>query len=409
MLILHVILRRTLEEVIMSQRDELTRTSSGIHREVFDYVISDIPHSIIISGIRRCGKSTLLRQIMQRSESPNYLNFEDTRLVEFESSDFGKLDSVFSDLGNKSGTYFLDEIQSVENWEIYVRSGMDKNRKFFLTGSNASLLTREIGSKLTGRHVNVELFPFSYSEYLLYKGLEAGRESFERYLFTGGFPEYLKYGEEAILRELMTDIVQRDIVARYGLRDSHIIAELAFYMVTNVSREFSYNKLKDVFDLGSVNTAKSYVSYLEDSYMLFSVPNFQFSLKKRMMNPRKVYCIDNGFAKANSVSFSSDSGRMLENCVFLLLRRKNRNIFYYKGKGECDFVVWNAGTITAAIQVTYELNEDNRRREIGGLVEAMDKFNLASGTIVTVDQADTLNIGGKVISVVPAWEAFRDV
>ena len=161
MLILHVILRRTLEEVIMSQRDELTRTSSGIHREVFDYVISDIPHSIIISGIRRCGKSTLLRQIMQRSESPNYLNFEDTRLVEFESSDFGKLDSVFSDLGNKSGTYFLDEIQSVENWEIYVRSGMDKNRKFFLTGSNASLLTREIGSKLTGRHVNVELFPFS--------------------------------------------------------------------------------------------------------------------------------------------------------------------------------------------------------------------------------------------------------
>ncbi len=409
MLILHVILRRTLEEVIMSQRDELTRTSSGIHREVFDYVISDIPHSIIISGIRRCGKSTLLRQIMQRSESPNYLNFEDTRLVEFESSDFGKLDSVFSDLGNKSGTYFLDEIQSVENWEIYVRSGMDKNRKFFLTGSNASLLTREIGSKLTGRHVNVELFPFSYSEYLLYKGLEAGRESFERYLFTGGFPEYLKYGEEAILRELMTDIVQRDIVARYGLRDSHIIAELAFYMVTNVSREFSYNKLKDVFDLGSVNTAKSYVSYLEDSYILFSVPNFQFSLKKRMMNPRKVYCIDNGFAKANSVSFSSDSGRMLENCVFLLLRRKNRNIFYYKGKGECDFVVWNAGTITAAIQVTYELNEDNRRREIGGLVEAMDKFNLASGTIVTVDQADTLNIGGKVISVVPAWEAFRDV
>ena len=409
MLILHVILRRTLEEVIMSQRDELTRTSSGIHREVFDYVISDIPHSIIISGIRRCGKSTLLRQIMQRSESPNYLNFEDTRLVEFESSDFGKLDSVFSDLGNKSGTYFLDEIQSVENWEIYVRSAMDKGRKFFLTGSNASLLTREIGSKLTGRHVNVELFPFSYSEYLLYKGLEAGRESFERYLFTGGFPEYLKYGEEAILRELMTDIVQRDIVARYGLRDSHIIAELAFYMVTNVSREFSYNKLKDVFDLGSVNTAKSYVSYLEDSYILFSVPNFQFSLKKRMMNPRKVYCIDNGFAKANSVSFSSDSGRMLENCVFLLLRRKNRNIFYYKGKGECDFVVWNAGTITAAIQVTYELNEDNRRREIGGLVEAMDKFNLASGTIVTVDQADTLNIGGKVISVVPAWEAFRDV
>ncbi|MHB8396625.1 MAG: ATP-binding protein [Thermoplasmataceae archaeon] len=404
-----MILRKTLEEVVLSQRDELTRTPSGIHRGVFDYVNSDIPHSIIISGIRRCGKSTLLRQIMQRSESPNYLNFEDTRLVEFDSLDFGKLDSVFSDLGNKSGTYFLDEIQGVENWEIYVRSGMDKGRKFFLTGSNASLLTREIGSKLTGRHVNVELFPFSYSEYLLYKGLEAGRESFERYLFTGGFPEYLKYGEEAILRELMTDIVQRDIVARYGLRDSHIVAELAFYMVTNVSREFSYNKLKDVFDLGSANTAKSYVSYLEDSYMLFSVPNFQFSLRKRMMNPRKVYCIDNGFAKANSVSFSSDRGRMLENCVFLLLRRKNRNVFYYKGKGECDFVVWNAGTITAAIQVTYVLNEDNRRMEIGGLVEAMDKFNLASGTIVTVDQVDTLNIGGKVISVVPAWEAFRDV
>ena len=199
---------------------------------------------------------------------PELPQFEDTRLVEFDSSVFGKLDSVFSDLGNKSGTYFLDEIQSVENWEIYVRSAMDKGRKFFLTGSNASLLTRETGSKLTGRHVNVELFPFSYNECLLYKGLEAGRDSFERYLVTGGFPEYLKYGEEVILRELMTDIVHRDIVARYGLRDSHIIAELAFYLVTNVPREFSYNKLKDVFDPGSANTAKSYVSYLEDSYVL---------------------------------------------------------------------------------------------------------------------------------------------
>ena len=196
----------------------------------------------------------------------------------------------------------------------------------------------------------------------------------------------------------------RDIVVRHKLRESRTVKKMALYLISNVGKEFSYNKLKSIFELGSINTAISFVSYFEDSYLIFIVPKFDYSLKKQLINPKKAYSIDNGLSNANSASFSSDRGRMLENSVFLHLRRKYSEIFYFKEKKECDFVVKEKNKVVMAVQVCYKLHEDNQEREVGGLVEALEKFNLEEGLILTFDQEDELKVENKKIVLKPAWK-----
>ena len=187
----------------------------------------------------------------------------------------------------------------------------------------------------------------------------------------------------------------RDIVVRHKLRSPKAIKEMALFLISNVGVEFSYNSLAKTFGLGSTNSAIAFVSYLEDSYLLFTVSKFDYSLKKQAVNPKKIYSIDNGLAAVNSVSFSSNRGRMLENCVFLQLRRDGKQIFYFKEENECDFVVKEKNAITQAIQVCYDLNEENKKREIDGLIEALEKFDLSEGLILTYDQQDELEISVK--------------
>ena len=401
-----MILRDALKEVVTSQKEEIAASETGVPREKLSSLATNLPHALIISGIRRCGKSTLLRQFMQTIENFHYMNFEDTRLVEFDVSDFEKLDEIFMEVNGPVDTYFLDGIQNVKDWEFFVRSRLNKNKRFIITGSNASLLSRELGTRLTGRHLTLELFPFSFAETLAFASRKADAASLEEYLLHGGFPEYVRFKVPAILRELHMDILQRDIVARHELRDSHVLFEIALYLISNVSREFSYNKLKNIFGLGSINTAISYVSFLEDSYLLFTISKFSYSVKTRIVAPKKAYCIDNGFAIANSISFSKDKGRLLENSVFIHLRRTFPGIFYYREKNECDFIIKDGNSIIKAFQVTYDLTDDNMNREISGLVEAMNKFNLSEGAIITYNQRDNFNIDGKSIEVFPAWEFF---
>jgi predicted AAA+ superfamily ATPase len=272
-----------------------------------------------------------------------------------------------------------------------------------ITGSNASLLSKELGTRLTGRHLKHELFPFSYQEFLNFTSKKIGADSFGEYLKSGGFPEYLLYCKTEILQELFNDIIMRDIVVRHKLRSPKVIKEMALYLITNVGVEFSYNNLAKTFNLGSTNSAVAFVSYLEDSYLIFTVSKFDYSLKKQMVNPKKVYSIDNGLSSANSISFSSNKGRMLENWVFLDLKRTGKEIFYFKGERECDFLVREKNKITAAIQVCYELNEENKERELSGLVEALEKFNLTEGAILTYNQEDELKVSGKTVFVKPAW------
>jgi predicted AAA+ superfamily ATPase len=280
---------------------------------------------------------------------------------------------------------------------------LDKGNYFVISGSNASLLSRELGTRLTGRHLNYELFPFSFSEFLKLKNKKPHIESFQEYFIKGGFPQYLKSGRSESLQDLFNDIISRDISIRHKIRNLKSLKEMAVYLITNVGKEFSYNSLKKTFSLGSVNSVISFVSFFEDSYMLFTVPKFDYSIRKQIINPKKVYSIDNGFSVVNSGSFSEDKGKMLENMAFLNLRKKYKEIFYFQENGECDFVIKEGTKITQAMQVCYNLTEQNKERELNGLFEALDKFKLKQGLILTYNQDDEFKIEDKIIKVIPVW------
>ncbi len=262
----------------------------------------------------------------------------------------------------------------------------------------------ELGTRLTGRHINIELFQFSFHEALKLYNKEASIEAFNEYFKYGGFPQYLKYKQPEILQELLMDILYRDIVSRYNIRDTKLLQEMAIYLLSNTGKEFSYNSLKKMFNFGSVNTPISYISYMEDSYLLFTVPKFDYSLKKQAINEKKVYFIDNGLIIFNSTSFSSNNGRMLENLIFMALRRKYTDIYYFRDKGECDFVVREGGKIIMAIQACYEITDENKAREINGLMEALIAFDLNGGLIITYNQEDEIKVNYLTVKITPAWK-----
>jgi predicted AAA+ superfamily ATPase len=393
--------KETIKDVIISQRDFLDKADLGTSRE--KTIMPDPAFAIVITGIRRCGKSTFLNQILKKQKKGYYLNLEDPRLEGFELSDFAKVEAIMNELYGYGGIYFFDEIQNVEKWEKFVRYLVDKKEKVVITGSNASLLSKEIGSKLTGRYLQIEMFPFSYKEFLTLEQRKPSVESFEEYLYSGGFPEYLKRKNPEILHELLSDIVMRDIAVRYGIKNTSTLNRIALYLISNVGVKFSYNSIKNTFNVKSIQTVIDYVAYLENAYLIFTVPFFSYSYKQQQVNPKKVYSIDNGLSYANSVSFSKDKGRMLENVVFLALRRGYKEIFYFEEKSECDFLVKENNKITAAIQVCYELTEENKEREINGLLTALKKFNLEEGLILTYNQNDEFVIDGKRINVLPVW------
>ncbi|MEK6855559.1 MAG: ATP-binding protein [Nanoarchaeota archaeon] len=396
--------KESLRRVVKLQREELKMFEKGILREGFKEIDIDVFFAVILSGIRRCGKSTLLRQLMKKTNNFYYFNFEDSRATNFDVDDFEKLEGIFHEDYGNSDYYFFDEIQNIPKWELFVRRLVDIKKHVIITGSNASLLSKELGTKLTGRHLNHEIFPFSFREFLKINNEKEGIDSFERYLNEGGFPEYLTLKRPDILQELLKDVIARDITSRYNVRNQKALKDLAVYLLTNIGKKFSYNSLKNNFKFASINSVISFMSYFEDTYMLFSIPMFDYSLKKSLVNPKKVYAIDNGFAIKNSNSFFDDRGRLLENMVFLNLRRKYKDIFYFQGNAECDFLVKDGLNIIHAFQVCYEVNGDSKEREVSGLLEAMNKFNLMEGTIITFNQEDEFTIENRTIKLIPAWK-----
>ncbi|HPM91283.1 MAG TPA: ATP-binding protein [Bacteroidales bacterium] len=398
-----MILKETIVEILHQQDEKIKAKDAGIPRQLNDNIAVGGNLILIISGIRRCGKSTLLNQIKTTTQKSCYFNFEDILATDFELSDFKKLDSIIKEL--YPGAYlFFDEIQVVEGWENYARSAQDDGFSIIITGSNASLLSRELGTKLTGRHLTYELFPFSYAEFLVYKKASPGIDSFSDYFITGGFPEYIKHSNPEILQQLLRDILNRDIIVRHGLKNSTLVGKLATFLMTNAGKKFSYNSLMKTFETGSANTIIDYVSYFEDSYLLLTIPSFSYSIKDQIRNPKKIYSIDHGMARVNSLSFSKDEGRILENMVFLHLRRKWKKIYYYSVKSECDFVVFDRDKVEMVVQVCYELSDDNMAREISGLKEAMDFFQLKTGFLISYNQEDVIEDGERKIIVMPAWK-----
>jgi predicted AAA+ superfamily ATPase len=401
-----MVLKSEIEKAYLLQQETKRTKVYFVPRTYINKISGKGKHIEVISGIRRCGKSTLMKLLMQQLKKPiAYFNFEDARINGFEINDFQKLDEI---IGKGKAAYFFDEIQNIASWEIFVRQLHERGEKVYITGSNASLLSKELGTRLTGRHLRHELFPFSFQEFLSFKKLKLSLASFEKYLEQGGFPEYLQENNPEVLQTLLRDIVLRDIAVRYGIKNSRTLMDLTLYLISNIGKEVSYNNLKKTFSIGSANSVSDYLNWLEDTYVLFFLPRFSWSAKSVAINPRKVYAIDNGMVNANSLSFTADKGRLLENLIYQFLRQKQLQIYYFREKKECDFVVFEKNTCKQVIQVCSQLNSDNKNREIDGLLEAMDFFKLNEGYMLTLNQKDKLSQGKKIIHLIPVFEFIKE-
>lgn len=400
-----MLLQSELENAYWLQQSRKPTATGKSNRDKTDKINTENSFIQVISGVRRCGKSTLLHFLMSKYSKIAYFNFEDPRVINFEVGDFSKLDAI---IPTATEAYFFDEIQNVPQWEIYVRQLHDYGKKIYITGSNASLLSKDLGTRLTGRYLNTELFPFSYVEFLQFQKATNSEVAFEKYCSMGGFPEYLKSNQVEVLQNLFKDLVFRDIAIRYSVRNTKLLIDIALFLLSNIGKETTYNSLKKTFQVGSANTVMDYLNWFEDAYLLFFLQKFSWSAKSIAINPRKVYGIDNGLINANSLSFSSDKGRMLENTVYIYLRSQGIKMYYFKEKKECDFVLFKENQCVLPLQVCYELNADNKARECEGLLEALTFFDLEEGYIITQNQSDELLLEGKKIRLIPTHQWLTD-
>lgn len=401
-----MILKAEIQEAFTHQQQYLhAENEEYVRRLYLELMPKAATHIEVISGVRRCGKSTLLKLLMQRhSKSIAYFNFEDPRVYGFDVKDFIKLDSV---MGNGHKAYYFDEIQNVPNWELFIRQLHDRGEKVYLTGSNASLLSKELGTRLTGRHLRHELFPFSYPEYLRYTKQKDSDKSVAGYLQSGGFPEYLRDENPEVLQLLLKDIVLRDIAIRYGIKNTVALMDMTLFLLSNIGKPVTFNSLRKAFNIGSANSVSDYLHWLEDSYLLFLLPKFSWSAKAVAVNARKVYAIDNGLVASNTLSFSKDNGRMLENAVYMHLRQQPFQLSYFKEDKECDFVVAQKQKVKHVIQVCSEINSDTESREVAGLTEAMTFFKLKKGLIITLYQKDILETKAGMVELIPLREFYQ--
>lgn len=405
--------KQIIKEIAHEQAILFSKKSLIIHRAVSDNFINNKKVSII-SGVRRSGKSTLLKQIAHNFKSFHYFNFEDERLLNFTYNDFNSLLEVLLEINGEKKVFFFDEIQYIVGWEKFISRLFKMSYKIFLTGSSANLLSKKLGTTLTGRHIKLELYPFSFKEFLSYQNhdnfnlnLSANRAKikrhFNKYLELGGFPEAIISQNKEELKQLYQDFLIKDIILRFKIRETKSFRELALYLMSNISSPISFNRLKHNLDLNSVSTVKNYIEHLEDAYLIFSLFKHSYSLKKQMLAQRKIYSIDMAMTKEVAFSFSPNTGQNLENLVFLELKRRGLTFYYFQETGECDFIINDRGKIVEAIQVVSNLNEDNKKRELSGLFEAMEKFNLKEGLILSADYDEILNLKGRQIIIKPVW------
>ena len=403
----------TVETILKASEEQIKKyldlNKNSAKRFVDEKSISPLPSfARIITGVRRCGKSTVV-QMNFLKKSAFYLNFEDTSLYGFDTKDFEILNEAIEKYSKENSCKYLcfDEIQSVNGWEIFVHRKLEENYLVIVTGSNASLLSWELGTRLTGRHLDYEMFPFSFQEFCVLKKLKINTNSFSKYLTQGGFPEAIKNESDEILQRLFDDILTRDIAVRHSIRDVRTLKILSLYLASNCGNLISGSKLSAQLGIKTNVTILEYLSYLEQCYLFFFVPKFNYSAKAQSVNPKKVYCIDTGMIQSVTLSLNADMGRMLENAVFIELRRRTKNIWYYSESSfECDFLYGHDSVPENAVQVCYELTSENREREVRGLVETCRKFPGVKPLIVTFNQKDKISYDGMIIEAIPAVEFF---
>ncbi len=411
-----------LYQVLYSQQQDFLLLKDLVDREKTTEVIKllKLKLPIIITGIRRCGKSSLLKLILNKLKLTKtdflYINFNDERLINFNDENYQNILDYLEENGyNKRSYLFLDEIQEVKNWEKWVDRIKEKF-PIIITGSNSQLLSSEISTILTGRSISISLFPFSFREYLNYKKINLTnylldtklqnkiKLNFKEYYSMGGMPKMIIEKDNIILKELYENIIYRDIVRRFNPNLTKPIKEISIYLLSNVSSDVSLRTLSKVSGIKNLGVLSEIYSSFEKAFLFFMINRFDYSIKKQIQNPKKVYSIDVGFPNNLGFKFSEDLGNIFENLVAISLKQEGFEIYYYREKVECDFVIREKAKITKAIQATYELNDKNREREIRGLLEAMNKFGLREGLILTYDEEDEFEVNKKKIIVKPLWK-----
>lgn len=412
--------RIKLKRVVKEQRENLKYHYIDRDESALLDDVKNTPFVVIYKGVRRCGKSSFLNILQKSYKQFYFFNFDDDRISQFTIDDFETLHQVFVEVYGECDVFFFDEIQNIDGWEKFVNRLYNEGKKVYITGSNANMLSADLGTHLTGRNVEREMFPFSFREYLRLKKVKYDinnldtrsvrstlKKRFTEYMKSGGFPEYLLTGSDDYLRSLFSGILYRDIITKYNLvRNEKVLKELILYLYSNACKEFTFNSLKEYLELSNSKTVKDYVNAFKNAYLLFTIKKYDYSLKKQKRSPKKSYPIDTALARLMSFRFTEDLGRQLENVVFLQLKRMRKKIYYHRAKkGECDFIIKDKDKIKEAYQVCLLLDDpDTKKREIDGLLDAMKCYNLKQGYILTDDEEAEFEIDGKTIIVKPVWE-----
>lgn len=410
------------------------RYQAGVKRELLKNIreLLDIDHIIAISGVRRCGKSFLMKQIInlltQRLVPPENILFINFDFPAFSGEAAEEiLDTImeaYRKLKQPEGKLYLffDEIQTVSKWEIWLKYQYDLRKgdvKFFITGSNSALLSSDFASRLSGRIIEKQLYPFSFKEFLKFHRIEtADRQNiilnrdkimnrFDLYINYGAMPEIAEHNEIErkidLLASYFNTVIYKDIASRFGIRDTLLLKDVALYLLGQFANPVNLKKLAEQFS-ATRDTVRDFIKYLEMSYFIFSVPKFSFSHKTQLMSQKKTFSVDNGFCAVLPFRFAPDKGRLLKHIVFIELKRRHSRVYYYKNRTECDFIIYDYGREAAAYQVCYELNDANRQREIKGLIAGCRQIKVDQGIILTYNQDEKITVNGVRISVIPVWE-----
>jgi len=414
---LEIISRNTIKSVIYDQ--QLLYKNKSLVGRLFVPDFSKDKEITILSGIRRSGKSSLLNIVRNQNKEKDYfINFDDERLASFTVNDFQNLYEVFIEIFGEQKTFYFDEIQNVEGWERFVRRLHDNGNKIYITGSNATMLSKELGTRLTGRYIKYELYPFSFQEFLKFKqvnytekdifttfGRAKLKSKFNEYFKKGGFPGFLENENVQYLKSLYESILYRDVMVRNKITNEKEILELSLFLASNTAKLITYNSLKKVIGVQNATTVKNYMKIIQDTYLISLVNKYDTSLKKQVQNPKKVYFVDVGLVRIVGFHNSDNDGRLLENLVFVELKRRAKDVYYHKNKYECDFVIKQKNKITEAIQVSWSLhNDETRKREINGLLDAMNTYSLKQGLILTENDEDNIKVNNKEITILPVWK-----
>ena len=417
-MIRNIVLQHKLEQEKILSHDYILRENLDFAKKYLD---SDLIK--VITGTRRAGKSIFSFLLLKDKEFA-YLNFDDEELLKIKNYD--EIVKAIFEVYSESKYILFDEIQNLEKWEIFVNKLQRRGYNLILTGSNAKLLSKELGTVLTGRYIPVEIFPFSFREFLSAKNFKVKKEYLslpetkgkilgylDEYLKNGGFPEVTvkNLSPETYLETLFDAVLFKDVVKRYRVRFSQEIYDLAVYLVTNFCSEFSFNKLKNILKFRSTNTVQKYLRYLEEAYLVFPLNRFSFKAKEQVKSPRKIYLVDNGFILAKAFRFSQNIGRLIENLVFVETLRRgyklNRDVFYYqtRNKKEVDFVLKKGAKIEELMQVCYEIsNFEVEKREVRSLLEASEELKCDNLSIITWDYEGIEEFKNKKIKFIPLWK-----